>query len=92
MDIFWEGLNILISTFCVCADLSTAFHYLIFTFLFSSLKLLILKVLPETLLRIPFSVIGRCSLVPTSHWLQGNAQELTYHWRLPIWFYRITGG
>jgi hypothetical protein len=26
--------------------------------------------LTETLLRIPFFVIGRCSLVPTSHWLQ----------------------
>ncbi len=24
-------------------------------------------------LRISFSVIGQCSLVPTSHWLQGNA-------------------
>jgi hypothetical protein len=33
--------------------------------------------LTETLLIIPFYVIGRCSLVPTSHWLQGNAQELT---------------
>ncbi len=28
--------------------------------------------LTETLLRIPLSVIGRCSLVPTSHWLQGK--------------------
>jgi hypothetical protein len=31
IDIFFEGLNILISTFCVCADvflgLSKAFHY-----------------------------------------------------------------
>jgi hypothetical protein len=25
--------------------------------------------LAETLLRTPFYVIGRCSLVPTSHWL-----------------------
>jgi hypothetical protein len=25
--------------------------------------------LTETLLGIPFSVIGRCFLVPTSHWL-----------------------
>jgi hypothetical protein len=25
-------------------------------------------------LRISFAVIGQCSLVPTSHWLQGNAQ------------------
>jgi hypothetical protein len=29
-----------------------------------------LVLLIETLLRIPFSVIGLCSLVPTSHWLQ----------------------
>ncbi len=40
--------------------------------------------LPETLLRIPLSVIGQCSLVPTS-------QELAFHMRLPVWFYRITG-
>jgi hypothetical protein len=39
--------------------------------------------LSETLLRIPFSVIGQCSLVQASHWLQGNAQELTCHRRLP---------
>jgi hypothetical protein len=25
-----------------------------------------------TLLKIPLSVIGQCSLVPTSHWLQGK--------------------
>jgi hypothetical protein len=30
----------------------------------------------ETLLRIPFSVIGRCSLVPTSHWLQGKCARI----------------
>jgi hypothetical protein len=28
--------------------------------------------LAETLLRIPFSLIGGYSLVPTSHWLQGK--------------------
>ncbi len=32
--------------------------------------LLILKMLTETLFRFPFSVFGRCSLVPISHWLQ----------------------
>jgi hypothetical protein len=32
--------------------------------------------LTETLLRISFSVFDHYSLVPTSHWLQGNAQEL----------------
>jgi len=30
----------------------------------------------ETLLRILFSVIGRCSLVPTSHWLQGKGGKI----------------
>jgi hypothetical protein len=38
--------------------------------------------LTETLFRISFSVIGRCSLV--RHWLQGNAQELTCHRRLTV--------
>ncbi len=28
--------------------------------------------LTGTLLKIPFSVISRCSLVPTPHWLQGK--------------------
>jgi hypothetical protein len=54
---------------------SKAFHYpyTIKEFVFAYLNfLLILKMLPETLLRIHFSVIGRCSLVPTSHWLQGK--------------------
>ncbi len=43
---FFEGLNILISTFCECADdfqgLSKAFHYPVqlLTFYFASLKLL----------------------------------------------------
>ncbi len=54
--------------------------------------LLILKLLTETLFRIPFSVIGQCSLVSICQWLQGNAQELTCHMRLPIWFLRITAG
>ncbi len=62
---FFVGLYILIGTFCVCTDdfqgLSKAFHYL-----------LILEVLTETLLIISFSVIGRCCLVPASHWLQGE--------------------
>jgi hypothetical protein len=38
--------------------------------------LLILKMLPETLLRILTSVIGLCSLVPTSHWLQGKCARM----------------
>jgi hypothetical protein len=32
--------------------------------------------LTETLFRGPFSVIGRWSLVPTSHWLQGKCASI----------------
>jgi hypothetical protein len=32
--------------------------------------------LTETLIRIPFSAIGQCSLVPTSHWLQGKRERI----------------
>jgi hypothetical protein len=32
--------------------------------------------LTETLLRIFFSVIGRCSLVPTYYWLQGKSARI----------------
>jgi hypothetical protein len=32
--------------------------------------------LTETLLRIPFYGIGRCPLVPTSHWLQGKCARI----------------
>jgi hypothetical protein len=83
--IFFEGLNISISTFCGCADgfqgLSKAFHYplQLLTFLFNVLLynyLIILKMLTETLLRIPFSVIGRCSLVASYHWLQGKCARI----------------
>ncbi len=62
--------TILINTLCVCADcfqgLSKAFHYptqLLTFYLLLRNYLLILKMLTETLLKIPFSVIGRCSLV-----------------------------
>jgi hypothetical protein len=49
------------------------------------------------ILRIPFSVIGRCSLVPTSHWLQGkfNLSEaasgmvLQNHRRLPVSIFSV---
>jgi hypothetical protein len=51
--------------------------------------------LTATLLRISFSVIGRCSLVLTSHWLQGKCARiilspaafgiiLQNHRRLPV--------
>ncbi len=75
-----EDPNILISTFCMCADgfqsLSKAFHYLIQLFAF--LNSLILKMLTETLLKNPLSVIGRCSLVPTTHWLQGKCARINF--------------
>jgi hypothetical protein len=44
--------------------------------------------LSETIHRIPFTVIGQCYLVRTSHWLQGKWQESTCHGRLPGWFSR----
>ncbi len=80
LDGHFSDLNIN-STFCLCADgvqgLSKAFHYTIHLLTFYLLKLLIkifLKILTESLLRITFSVISRCFLVPTSQWLKGNAQ------------------
>jgi hypothetical protein len=82
MDIFFKGLNILVSTFCVSADgfqgLSKVFHYpkqLLTFYYLLSIYLLKLKMLIETLLRIPLPVIGRCSQVPTAHWLQGKCAE-----------------
>jgi hypothetical protein len=87
---FFKGLN---SPFCVCADcfqgLSKAFNFLFLNYL------LILEMLTETILRIPFSVIGRCSQVPTSHCLQGkctimnlsqaaSGMTLQNHRRLPV--------
>jgi hypothetical protein len=56
-------------------SLSKAFHYHILLLTFYLLLwnyLLILKMPTETLLRISFSVIGGCSLMSTSHWLQGK--------------------
>jgi hypothetical protein len=50
--------------------------------------------LTEILLRLPFSVIGQCSLVPTSYWLEGKCAKnlpqaasgmiLQNHRRLPV--------
>ncbi len=76
-------LNILMSTFCVCANgfLSRSFKcfsllYTIINFLFASLKLLI--TFENAYCNPPqnFSVIGRCSLVWTSHWLQENCARI----------------
>jgi hypothetical protein len=52
----------------------------IINFFFASLKLLtnFEKMLPETLLKFLSSVIGRCSLVPTYHWLQGKRTRINF--------------
>ncbi len=91
------GLNI--STFC-CVNgfhaLSKAFHYPIQLLTFYKLYwnyLLILMMLTETRLRIPFSVIGRCYLVPASHGLEGKCARIkTFDRQFLVWFYRIKGG
>jgi hypothetical protein len=71
----------------------------LFTFhLLLSNYLLILKMLTETLLRIPISVI--CSPVPTSHWLQrkcarsnlsqaASGKILQDHKRLPVSIFSV---
>ena len=78
--IFFESLNMLICTFCECADSFKVFQKLFTTLYKYSLFIcffeITLKMLTETLLRIPFSVIGRCSLVPASHWLQGKCARI----------------
>jgi hypothetical protein len=77
MDICFEGLNISISTFCVCADgfqgLLKAFQYTVVNFFcfFEITYLLILKMLTET-----FSVIGRCFPVAIYHWLQEKCARI----------------
>jgi hypothetical protein len=85
---FWRPKNYH-QYFCVCADghrgLTKAFHYPIqlLTFLFASLKyanyyLLILKMFTESLLRIPFSVIGRTFSSAASRWLQGKCERVYF--------------
>ena len=62
--------------------------------------LLILKMLTKTLLKTSFSVIGRCSLVPISHWLQGKCTRINLskvassiilqnHRRLPVCLFSV---
>jgi len=79
--IFFEGVKHFnqYPPFCVCVLMAFKVFQRLFTtlysyyLLFASLKLylLILQMLLNSL-RIPFSVIGQCSLVTTSHWLQGK--------------------
>ncbi len=78
---------------------SLSLPYQIINFLFASLKLLINfenAYSTETLLRIPFSVIGRCSLVPTFHWQQRKCERINltkntggFQFAITV---RITGG
>ncbi len=99
---FFEGLNIVISTFWVWAD---GFQGLSkdFLFLWNCLLILKEKIPTGTFLRIPFAMIGRCSPAPASHWLQAkcariNSSQAAFgmilqnHRQLLVWFYRITGG
>jgi hypothetical protein len=75
--------------------LSKAFRYPLQLLIFTSLKLVILKMLAE-----PFSVIGRCSLVATSHWLHekgprinlpqaASGMILKNHRRLPVSIFSV---
>jgi hypothetical protein len=45
--------------------------------------------LTETLLRIPLSVIGRCFLAPTSHWLQGKCKRINFQRRLTVSIFNV---
>jgi hypothetical protein len=91
--IFFGGLLIFISTFCLCADgfqcLSKAFHYPI-----QLLTFICFFEITHPIQNL-FSGIGRCPLVPTSHWLQGKCAKtnlsqaasgliLLSHRRLPV--------
>ncbi len=76
---FFKGPNILISIFCVCADdfqgLLKAFYYSIQLLTFCLLIWNYLLIVKNALWNPPlnsFSVIGRCSQVPNSHWLHYN--------------------
>ncbi len=75
-------LKVLISTFCELSDgfprscKGFSSYTIIPFYLLLWNYLLILEFPTETLLRIPFSVIGRCSLVPTSYRLQGKCARI----------------
>jgi hypothetical protein len=56
--------------------------------------------LTETLLKIPFSMTGRCSIVPTSHWQQGKCAKINLsqaasgmilqsRWRLSVCIFNV---
>ncbi len=77
---------------------SFSLPYTIINFLFASLKLLTnFENAYWNLLRILFSLIGRCSLLPISHWLQGKCTRinaasgtiLQNHRRLPVSIFNV---
>jgi hypothetical protein len=45
--------------------------------------------LTKTLLRILFSVIGRCFIAPTSHWLQGKCIRINFQRRLTVSIFNV---
>ncbi len=69
------GHKLLFCTFCVCAGCHA---YMVFYQLIAKLYNKSFCIAnTETLLKTPFSAIGRCSPVTTSHWLRKNAPEFT---------------
>jgi hypothetical protein len=94
---FFDSLNILISTFCVCDDgfqcvlKSFSLPYTNIKFLFSSLKLLtnFEKCYTETLLITLLSAIGRQSPKSTPNWLKGKCARINLSKASPKLCYRI---
>ncbi len=78
---FFEGLNILIGTFCVFTDgfqrFSKAFHYPICTIIQFYLLLYGITLLTNSE-NANRTVTGECSPVSTSHWLQGKYAKFTH--------------
>ncbi len=77
--LFWRSKHFRLYFLCMRWWFSRSFKnfslpctvYNFYHFLFASLKSLTnFEMLTETLLRIPFSVIGQFSPMPTSHWLK----------------------
>ncbi len=93
IDNFFEGVTILIKVYAMIflrSSKNVSLCYTIINSLFYSLKLLlIVKILTETLLRIPFSVIGRPSSVSNPHWLQGKYAKFHCHRLHLVIFYSI---
>jgi hypothetical protein len=92
---FFEGLNILIHTFCACAvgfqGHSKLFHYpiqLLIFICFFEITYKFWKCSSES----PFCDWSTFYSADLSSWLQGKCARITCHRLLPVWFYRIIGG